>query len=315
MTYKELMFESLNQMTAGSEELYCPIYGILNEANLQHYAFFGFTQTHLLIAIVSGKTIIDTMRIALDIKSVKIKRTAVFREYVIDIVFESGWSCNITAAPKIMMIDTQKQNIHKFLDYLKSKAQKVNSKELKDYEGKKIRWQYFNTFIYMLFFFCSSIPPMLSVVTLKDSGFDFAAAIETFFECFMYLFVLFGILSPFIILSVLNRFLFGEIVAVANFDGLILQNRQLTWKSIKRVVYNPDFPSKHKTTYTYATLHIDEGEGEYTVDVLHFPIYGIRQIKKYNPSVKIQLSKGAKNMFLILIVGLLAAAIVVPFLK
>lgn len=54
MTYKDLMIKSLTDLLEDGETLMHPIYGILNQGNIQFYGYFGFTQTHLLIALVSG---------------------------------------------------------------------------------------------------------------------------------------------------------------------------------------------------------------------------------------------------------------------
>ena len=89
MTYKELMIEALTDLLEDDETLMHPIYGLLNQGNTQYYGYFGFTEHYLLIALVSvtGKQITYTTRVPLDIKSIRVKQTAIFKQFVIDIAF------------------------------------------------------------------------------------------------------------------------------------------------------------------------------------------------------------------------------------
>ena len=121
MTYKELMIKSLTDLLEEGETLMHPIYGLLNQGNMQYFGYFGFTKNHLLIALVSeiGKQITYTIRIPLDIKSIKIKQTKLLKQVVIDISFNDGAPCQITASPKVLTIDSQKENLPQFLNYLK----------------------------------------------------------------------------------------------------------------------------------------------------------------------------------------------------
>ncbi len=310
MTYKDLMVKSLTDLLEDGETLMHPIYGILNQGNIQFYGYFGFTQTHLLIALVSGKQITYTTRIPLDIKSIRIKQTAVFKQFVIDIAFNDGAPCNITASPKVLMIDSQKDNLPQFLNYLKSKSPKNQETELKDLNGKKIRWQYFNTFIYAMLAFFPMPLVMIIVMGLKENNLDLAEMIEAIPMAL----IIWGVfLVPFIILSLLNRFLFGEIVGIVRDDGLLLENNFITWKQIQKITFNPSISSRFKASYTYASLLIkSDTETEYAIDIMHFPMYGLRKIKKYNPEIKIELGKN--GLFTILFIALLPTliSIIIP---
>ena len=289
MTYKDLMIKSLTDLLEDGETLMHPIYGILNQGNIQFYGYFGFTQTHLLIALVAGKQITYTIRIPLDIKSIRIKQTAVFKQFVIDIAFNDGAPCSITASQKVLMIDSQKNNLSQFLNYLKSKSPKNQETELKDSNGKKIRWQYFNTFIYVMLAFLPMPPVAIIVIGLKENNLDLAEMIEAIPTAL----IIWGVFFvPFIILSLFNRFLFGKIVGVVRNDGLLLENDFISWKQIQKITFNPSISSRFKASYTYASLLIkSDTETEYTIDIMHFPMYGLRKIKKYNPEIKIEWGK------------------------
>lgn len=310
MTYKELMVKSLTDLLEDNEALMHPIYGILNQGNTQHYGFFSFTKSHLLIALMSGKQITYTARIPLDIKSIKIKQTAIFKQFVIDIAFNNGAPCRITASPRVLMIDSQKDNLPQFINYLKSKSPKKEKNKLKDSCGKKIRWQYFNTFIYAMISFFPMPLVMIAVRGLKENNFNLA---ETTKLIPMALTVWGIFLVPSIILSLFNRFLFGKIVGVVHDDGILLENNFITFEQIQKITFNPHFPSRFKTSYTYASFFIkSNAKAEYTVDIMHFPIYGLRKIKKYKPEIEIKLSKD--GLITILFVALLPTliSIIIP---
>lgn len=310
MTYKDLMIKSLTDLLEDGETLMHPIYGILNQGNIQFYGYFGFSQTHLLISLVSGKRITYTTRIPLDIKSIRINQTAVLKQFVIDIAFNDGAPCRITASPKVLMIDSQKDNLPQFLNYLKSKSPVNQETELKKSNGEKIRWQYFNTFIYIMLAF-SPMPLVMIIITeLKENNLDLAEMIEAI-PTVLIIWSVF--LVPFVILSLLNRFLFGKIVGVVCDDGLLLENDFISWKQIQKITFNPGISSRFTTNYTYASLLIkSDTKAEYTIDIMHFPMYGLRRIKKYNPKIKIEWSKD--GIFTILFIALMPTlvSIIIP---
>ena len=313
MTYKELMIKSLTDLLEDGETLMHPIYGILNQGNIQNYGYFGFTKTHLLIALISGKQVTYTTRIPLDIKSVRIKQSLIFKQYEIDIGFHYGTPCKIMASPKVMMIDSQVENMPLFLQFLQSKVTEKQAAEFEEVSGEKIRWQYFNTFIYAMLALFPMPLIIIANVGLKDNSFDFSGFIESIPAALPVWIVL---LAPFICLSLLNRFFFGKIVCVVNEKGLFVENGLIRWNDIQRITYHPEISGRYKLSYTYATVFVKpSGKAEYALEVMHFPLYGLRKIKKYNPDVKIQLGKN--GLFTILFVALTPTliALILPWLR
>lgn len=289
MTYKDLMIKSLTDLLEDGETLMHPVYGVLDQGNEQYYGYFGFTESHLLIALVSGKQITDTIRIPLDIRSVRIKQTAVLKQYVVDISFNDGVPCKITASPRVLLIDSQKDNVPQFLKYLKSRSPEDQAAELKDIRGPKIRWQYVNPFLYVMLAF-SPMPTVVMIITgLKENSLDLAGMTETVLTAL----IIWGMfLLPVIVLSVLNRFCFGKIVSVVSDDGLFLENDFIQWKEIKKITFHPRISSRVKASYTYATVFVaPAGKTEYSIDVMHFPAYGLRKIKAYAPEINIEFGK------------------------
>ena len=283
MKFKYLMINSLTDMLEEGETLTHPIYGVLNTASAPYYAFFGLTETHLLIALVTGKKITFTKRIPLDIRSVNVKQTFL-GEYNIEINFKHGSPCKISAFKKVATIDVQKENLPLFLDLLSSKedkTEKVNN-DLKNIDGKKIRWQYFNVPIYGIIAIMMMMVTMFTIHDIRDGSFYLSNIFDTIIQG-LYM------ASPFIVLSVLNRFLFGKVLCVMNDRGIYLKNEFIEWKKIKKVVYKPELSSKREIKYTYASFTVAENSKEYELHISHFPLYGLRIIKNYNPSIKVQI--------------------------
>lgn len=282
-----------------------PIYGVLDQGNSMHYGYFGFTQNHFLMVLISGKVITYTARIPLDIKSIQITKTSVFRRYVIDIAFHDGAPCRITASP----INSQKENLSCFLDYLKSRSPKNHMITLKDINGAKIRWQYFNVFIYTMLAFLPVTIVMTVVNGVKENNFAFSEILEIITTGLMPWGML---LAPFVALSLLNRFLFGKIIGIVTDEGLYLENNFLPWKHIKKIVYTPEISGRSGAAFTFATIFVDPPrKPAYTLDILHFPIYGLRKIKKLHPEIEIRFER--YSLFLILFIALLAIIIMILF--
>ena len=302
MKFKDFMIKSLTDLLEEGETLGCPFYGILNQGNSQFFGYFGLTQTHLLIALVSefGNQITYTTRIPLDIKSVKSKQTAILKQYVIDISFNDGPPCRITASPKVLSIGSQKENLLDFiavLDRISSQNQQIM---LKDSDGEKIRRQYLNVVIYTGLFIAYMVVVLLAAVALATRSFSFADTLVAIPLTIMFL-------SPFIVLSLLNRFLFGKIVCVICDDGILLENNIIAWENIKKISLEPNtafLTSRSRNIkYTCATVDIKSNKSdEYSIDILHFPQYGLKKIKKLHPEIEIDW--GTKRLMKLVAFGL-----------
>lgn len=159
--------------------------------------------------------------------------------------------------------------------------------------GKKIRRQYFNTYIYIQLSYMPAIPTMIILQAAREEGFNFW---NTVFEMagaepivlVMYAFFI----GPFIILSILNRFLFGEVVSVLDNSTLYINSREIDIKNITEIRYHSLALSRRYFKPCYATLVLQSLDGgTATVDIKSFPLYGVRLIKKQNPNIKIKLDK------------------------
>ncbi len=303
MTYKELMFESLTGLLEENEELMYPIYGLLNQGNTQYYGYFGFTDHYLLIALLSGigKQITYTTRVPLDIKSIKVKQTAIFKQYVIDITFNEGAPCRITAAPKVLTVDTQKENLPSFLEHLYTIAPKTKQLELKRFSGEKIHTQYFNYILGVFLSFVPMVPIMILILEWKESGeWLFGELISAFLKALPIMVLIWGVvLLPLILLAILNRFCFGKVICVLDDKGIHTENDLILWTDIKGVSFEAAMYSRFRYSPSCATFSI-KNAGEYEFDIIHFPFYGLRKIKRYCPGISVKVHNKGWLVFMAL---------------
>jgi len=285
MSETNIMISSLTELLLEEETLIHPIFGLLEKGGVQHYCYFAFTQNHFLIAYVSGKRIVSFTRIPLEIQSVKIKWTRILRQCVIDIQFDGRESFRITASPKVLTIDSQKENLPRFLEHLQSKV-KRQALNLAQIDGEPIRWQYFNTIIYIILS-CLTLTSIIIVVTeLKKGDSDIVGVFVELSLAIPKAAVTF--ITPLAVLSLLNRFFFGKTLAVVKRHTLYLDNKEIPLSDIKEIVYHPRLVSRHELSFSHATLVVSSKAGkDYHHDIVHFPVYGMRTIKKYNPDIKI----------------------------
>ena len=77
MSQTDTMIKLLSDVLLPDEPLFCPIYATYTQLGEQYYAYFGLTETHLLVTVLSpsGKKSQSHARIPLsDIISMKVKR-------------------------------------------------------------------------------------------------------------------------------------------------------------------------------------------------------------------------------------------------
>lgn len=294
MTPKERMIQALTDMLENGETLMHPIYGLLVQGGRQYYGYFGFTEKVLLIALVSGKTVADTIRVPLDINSVKIKKNIFLNEHVIDISFNEGAPCRITAFPKVLAIDSQKENLPKFLSYLKSKTLNKNVPDLSQINGTKIRRQYFNFILYVFLATLLPIIPMIFILECEKQNVlvwtSWHLLWNTTTEALP---TIVSFILPLFLLSVCSKFIFGKIIAVVEQKGLYLDNTFIPWEDIKSVEYNATHFSRFNFRAAYITITVAPvRKREYVVEVSNFTLYGLRKLKKHLPNQTVRWAKG-----------------------
>ena len=292
MASDQHMIEVLSEVLQDGETLLHPIFGTVKHGSFQLFAYFAFTETHLLVAyLTAGNMVTDVERISLDIKSVKVKKSKILNEYKI-YLFDNRKSFEISTFLKVLKIKSQKDNLPSFLEYLKSKSKK-QAKSLEEIEGQKIRWQYFNTWIYMMLAIIPAVPVMIIMGELRKGNFDIWHVIVEMSGATPVMIAMYGIfIGPFVVLSIFNRFSFGKLLGVVTEDTLFLENREVPITDIKKIVYHPRIMTRRSISFSYATIFIrTKANNMEPLDVVHFPLYGLRKIKKHNKEIKLSCDK------------------------
>ena len=163
-------------------------------------------------------------------------------------------------------------------------------------KGKKIRCQYFNAYIYLNVITIIPACAMTVVAHLKKEGCSFITLFDKILEVLPVALTVFAIfLGPFIILSIFNRFCFGEVLGVLEESKLFIANREIDIKNIIEIQYYPmELNRRYRPSlkYCYVTLVLQGQNGStVSVDITHFPLYGVKLIKKQNSNIKITLAK------------------------
>ena len=293
MTAKERMIQALSDMLENGENLMHPIFGLLVQGGRQYYGYFGFAENFLLIALVSGKTVTDTIRVPLDVNSVKIKKKFL-NEHVIDISFNEGAPCRITAFPKVLAIDSQKENLSQFLSYLKSKTPNKNIPDLNQIDGTRIRKQYFNFILYAFLATLLPIIPMIFILECEKQNISIWNSWHLLWNVTTEaLPTIIAFILPLFLLSVCSKFIFGKTIAVVEQNGLYLDNVFIPWEDIKAVEYNTTHFSRFNFRAAYITITVAPAKkGEYRVEVTSFTLYGLRKLKKHLPHQTVRWAKG-----------------------
>ena len=292
MASDQHMIEALSDMLQDGETLLHSIFGYIKYNGFQQFAYFGLTENSFLIARLSGENVTGTTKIPLNITSVQIKKSKILKEYTINVLFEKGKAYTICTFSKVLKIKSQEENFPLFLKLLKSKAKK-QVKSLEEIEGKKICWQYFNTFIYIMLAFIPAVPVMIIAQELRKGNLDIWNIIVEMSGATPVMIVMYGIfIGPFVILSIFNRFSFGKLLGVVTEDTLFLENREIPITDINKIVYHPRIMTRRSISYSYATIFIrTKANNMKPLDVVHFPMYGLKEIKKYNKDIKLSCDK------------------------
>ena len=180
---------------------------------------------------------------------------------------------------------------------------------LHEVQGIQIRRQYFVWIVYMYLWAAWMIVSVFTAFRIFDGPSETYPLPQTFFEI-GYIFLVFCL--PWVILSILNRFLFGKIVCVIREEGIYHKDGLTPWEDIREVIYKIDIPSRSSMRYAteqklygktpyyagknppYGCCHtlLELHKGTHVV-LLHTPLYLLRAIKKQRPELAVHLSKGS----------------------
>lgn len=294
MDTKNLMMRTLKKLLPHKETLLYPISCMIRDDDIYYAAFVGLTEKFLLIARMSGDYMINHARIPLDIASVKIKKLL---GYTIDISFADHEPIRIQAPARMRKLDCQAENILGFCNTLRDRSPVKDGYNLRSLEGTKIRMQYFNTYLYFLAALLPAIFAIALVITWNDPRYSLAETVDSIMVGFI---TGIALLSPIILLSILNRFVFGSIVCTVHKDGIYLKNEWIPWSEIQSVRYIPEVPSRHKRKCCRLSVVRKKQSGkEFTTEIQHFPYYGLRKIRERRPRLVVTYDWGEARTVLI----------------
>ena len=290
MSQTDTMIKLLSDVLLPDERLFCPIYATYTQLGEQYSAYFGLTETHLLVTVLSpsGKKSQSHARIPLsDIISMKVKRGALGLTNI-TLSIEGMSPITISAEGKVFRLKEQEENLPVFIQTLTSVVPN-DTQEKRSVDGKKVRKQ---TIVSRLGFFLSFLAGafilLLAIeIRKKEAGMD----IENVFAYPATIaLITLAIVSPAIIAAILNRFCFGEVVFTSTEQGMYMQNEFFRWREIRSIYYTPEtFKSRNRSTPSIAVIKIktDAGDDKQR-NVEDFPAYALRLVKKQAPHVEIK---------------------------
>ncbi len=123
-----------------------------------------------------------------------------------------------------------------------------------------------------------------------DSGTKF----ESFPDFISTFFVFAVLMSPFLILSLMNRLFFGRIACSVNGEGILYGEKMIKWDKIDKIEYeiNPSMNAYSKArgeNCCFARLIGDDTE----VKILHAPILLMRKCRKYKVDIETGFTIGS----------------------
>lgn len=313
-----LMNKTLSALLNEREILKHPICAILEQNGRRYYSYFAFTEKAFIVALSHENNTTWSKRIPLDIASLMIKEYKFFgkREYEINIAFKNNSPVKIIIPYKDFTYGEQGEEIQHFINYLKESSPQNGYPTLKNINGAKLRRQYFNTPLYLILPVIPLCVLLFAMVSIRHNEFSWGAWIMQSLEGIG---LVLAILSPFIVLSVLNLFLFGKIVSVINDQGIYLENNFILWDKIHKITYIPDTPSKyqysvlhHRYTRLNLTVTGETGE-EYDVEIKNFPFYGLFKLKKFCPDKKIKFAAKFILVEIIILIIAMLISLLIPF--
>ena len=179
---------------------------------------------------------------------------------------------------------------------------------LKHIDGKKIRRQYFNIPLIILYSLMLAIPYAIFTISLCIGKFDSSTWQSTLLTS---IWVCFCFSLPLLILRTLNKHFFGRIICVLTEDGIHYPKGTIRWETLEKIEYAIDTKPRYKNDLPKAFRTIIYTKGGKHIVLADTPLYTVSHIKKYRKDQDAKIS-GATS--LLPIVSLIAFIILVcPF--
>ncbi|MBQ8163119.1 MAG: hypothetical protein IJZ93_01960 [Clostridia bacterium] len=163
----------------------------------------------------------------------------------------------------------------------------MEENNLKHIEGKKIRRQYFNIPLIILYSLMLAIPYAIFTISLcigKSDSYEWSSTLWTsIWICFFFS-------LPLLVLSTLNKHCFGRILCVLNKEGIHFSNKgKLRWEVIEKIEYVIDSKPRYKSDTKKAFRAIIYTQGGKHIVLANVPLYIVSRIKKYQKGLEIKI--------------------------
>ncbi len=185
----------------------------------------------------------------------------------------------------------------------------MEENNLKYIQGKKIRRQYFNAPLIILYSLMLAIPYFIIIISLCIGKFDSYEWPSTFWTS---VWVCFFFSLPLLVLRTLNKHCFGRIICVLNEEGLHYSNKgKLRWETIEKIEYVIDTKPRYKSDTGKAFRAIIYTRGGKHIALSNMPLYIVSRIKKYRKGLDIKIL-GATSLLPVTLV-MAAILLLCPF--
>ena len=163
----------------------------------------------------------------------------------------------------------------------------MRGNNLKCIEGKKIRRQGFNIPLIILYSMMLAIPYGIFAFSWCMGKLDTYGSPSAFWTSGLVCF-LFSV--PFLVLRLLNKYLFGKIICVLDEEGIYYANKgKLCWDSIEKIEYAMDSKPRYKSDSGKTWRVIIYTHGGKHVVLEKAPLYIISSIKRYQKSFDVKI--------------------------
>ena len=185
--------------------------------------------------------------------------------------------------------------------------QKQENKKLRKIKGEKIRWQYFNMLICLFLLIELMLFCIIITTAINKGEFTSLLWLEDYVSVSLILLI---IISPFCILSLLNRFFFGSTVCVLTDKGIHTKDTFIYYEDIELIEYDINLPGKYSWQFCgmYVTGKTIGGK-KIKIFVKHVPFYIMKRIKKQSPKTEMRLSGWSKFILISLPVGIVILSV------
>ena len=180
---------------------------------------------------------------------------------------------------------------------------------LKYVDGRKIRRQYFNAPLIIIYTMMLAIPYFIYVIAFLVGKFDSYGHPSTFFTSVWMVFV-FSL--PLLFLRTLNQYCFGRIICVLSKDGIHYANKgKICWETIEKIEYVIGSKPRYRSDIGKPFRVIIYTQGGRHIVLDKVPMCMVSYIKKHQKDIDIKILGAASLLSTVFMIT--AILLVCPF--